>query len=779
MSCCALFIFQTQSLANEPIKKIISPSGAKSFEFVARELGGKTVYKKVNIPYTSQPVYVNFINRRLNDSGDSIEASLFEDETLTKALGSLIINFDGSKLRSVFKIPDGKEVDFNPGFYQGRCKKSENYTAIHPVEEVKNDLGRLGEGPWGKQAWVKAKFIELSRLDLDYRFNGERFSHMRIGLDSVVEFQSYNSDLENYSTYRMPVEKLLLSNDYNIDFEIGCEKDFKINSQLEPMVVNLAPPNFGQYDPNDRPFEMTDADVKEVSACMLIKQKPASRHSPQQLSVSLEQPVDAVFLAYSDLNKIIYPTKETDLLYDFPSIRTASSPVIFVVKRDQGLKVSVTRSKVLEPKKRERHTSLNNFEPNEKVLKAKEELTKAEENKKKLLDNMPKTLEEGVKFRAEIKVANKHHRESLLNYLTAKKEQSEEKVAKRREEREAEKIDRSTIEIKTPPKYIKHKFSDSTLRANSAIKIFVSNFELVQIIPGQSIFIDFAPGEYPLKIRTINLNDESTEEYFNLVVTEDPKQPEKIVDLSKVSSKKLYPLEQEERTRHLVSVWNNVIVKSVEKVSFVSDTVIDLSPFFHPHSIFAQKPHELDAFLDQLGSGSIVVEGKCHDTEPKSSFHSITIHSSPSDKSSTLGALKLKHKKRESDIEISFVRPDGFVTGFKPNYLNQACENTSSILVLHQIAKSQGEWSDLGPGVWGESGWIKVTARPLFNNDFVFEVPGIGYGKLKKKTNETYIFTPEDSEGSVGDKKTKNVNRMNLIRNNGEIITQVVCQLGC
>lgn len=648
---------------------------------------GKTNYRMVSIPYASQPVYVNFIDRELNSSSDLIEKSLYEDITLTKLIGTVIIKYDGLSLTSTFKSVYGKEIPFVPDFYMGKCSDNERFSAYHSVHEVKDHLARLGEGPWGKQAWVKSRLVEFDRLPLKYEFNGEKVQSLMVRWDNYVGVQPFNTELEKYFSYKMPVTTLLAGFPNHIDFNLACNINFSGRYEVEPMVVDLVPANFAPYGESSHYMNSTSVQA-EAFACKFIGEKYWDM-SYEKIDVSLDRPVDALFLTYADSKEMNFPSKTSDSQFYFSHVRPKSSPMIFGITEDQNIKVSVFRNPVLNGK-----------------------------------------------------------------------------------------MDVTSIKLKNPEKFIRHKFLPVVIPEDTIVKLYVSNFELGQLRSSKPLELDFSPGDYPLKIRSIRLHDESTEEYFNLTVTAEQMEQKMTIDLSKVHKQKHFYLGYHDKSGKLSSP-DSVSVKTIEKFSFVSDRTIDLSGFLVPNKLETKRPEELKQFLNPLEAGSIIAEGACVSTEAKPSFHSITIYSSHSDSSDALGALKLRYKKNNSTVNVSYIRQDGFAKEFRPNYFREGCEKSNSVLLLHQVNNVQGEWSDLGQGPWGNSGWIKVAAKPLFNNDLVFEVNGFGYGRLKKKSNDSYVFTPEEYYGSEQDPKPKDVPKSNLVDKHGISVPKIICELGC
>lgn len=682
----ALFFLQAPLLASDSIPLATSPSGTKRFTFKSENVQGKKVYKMVKIPYASQPVYVNFINKDMNSKNRILETNLFDDQNLTKLLGTVIIKYDGHSLSSAFKSVDGKEMPFVPDFYMGKCTKRDPFTAYHSVHEVKDKLARLGEGPWGKQAWVKASLSEFDRLRLRYEYNGERFSSLYVGWDNDVEFGPYNHEFNNYYSFSMPVASLLAGSPNHIEFKLACDTNFSSRYEVDPMVVDLAPTNFAPY--NESAYVDPNSEKKEAFACKFIYEK--RKYSEGKIELSLDKPVDVLFLTYADSDHMNYPRKNSDSEYYFSNVRSKSSPIFFTVTEDQNIKVSVFQIPVLN-----------------------------------------------------------------------------------------EKSDVKSIQLKSPEKYIRHKFLPSAIPADAIVKLYVSNFELGRLSTSNPLEIDFSPGDYLLKLRSIRLKGESTEEYFNLNVTADQIEQKKTIDLAKVHLKKHFYLNYDDNSGKIGSV-TKAFVKTIDKFSFVSDRVIDLTAFLVPNKLEPKRPEELKQFLDPIEAGSIIAEGICEISNSKTSFHSISIHSSPSDTSITLGALKLKHYKNAPNIDVSFIRPDGFVSEFRPNLFGEVCVMRGSVLLLHQVNNVKGNWTDLGQGPWGSSGWIKVAAKPLFDNDLAFEVDGVGYGKLKKKSNDNWIFTPEKNYyGADQNAKDKDVPRSKLINENGIAIPKIICELGC
>lgn len=682
-----IFLHFSRSFANDSIPLKASPSGSKRFTFEIDNVAGKETYRMVSIPYASQPVYVNFFATDFRSPNDVVETKLYEDQTLTKLLGSVIIKYDGISFQSTFKSADGKETPFVPDFYIGKCSAGDSFSAFHSVHEVKDRLARIGEGPWGKQAWVNTRLVEFDRLDLKYQYNGESVSdYVMVRWDNYVQLQPYNPEFKQYFSYYMPVTTLLQGLPHHIDFKIACNNPFSGQFADEPMVVDLVPGDFAPYGENF-PRAHNKTVMGEAFACKLINEHYWDM-SYQKVNLTIDKSVDAIFLTYADSKHMNYPNKISESQFYFSNVRPNSSPNFFTITEGQNIKVSIFKSDLLD-----------------------------------------------------------------------------------------EKMESTNINLKSADKFIRHKFVPSVIPKDSIVKIFVSNFELGQLSTSKPLEIDFSPGEYPLKIRTISLNDESTEDYFNITVSAD-QTGEKTINLKDVRMQKHFYLSYNDKAG-TISTHDNVLVQSVERFSYVKDSVINLTSFLVPKTIVVNRPEELKQMIKRGDAGSIIVEGTCLRTEPKPSFHSIPIHSSSSDASEVLGALKLKSNDYDVGVSVTFIRQDGYTTKFKPNYFQQGCERSNKVLLLHQVNQTKGDWSDLGKGPWGNSGWINVAAKPLFANDFVFEVDGVGYGRLEKKSKDLYVFTPEPYYGSEEDPKPKDVPKSNLINKNGTVKPKIICELGC
>ena len=683
----ALLFSQSYLFASDSIPFSTSPSGTKRFTFKSEEVQGKTVYRMVKVPYASQPVYVNFIDKNLKSSTDSIETNLYEDQALTKILGTVIIKYNGVSLSSSFKSVEGKDIAFVPDFFIGKCTDEGQFSAYHSVHEVKGQLARLGEGPWGKQAWVKSRLSELDSLRLKYEYNGGRFSSLSIRWNNIVEFSTYNPEFKDYSSYSMPVTLLLAGSPNHIDFKLACDNNKSIRYETEePMVVDLAPTNFAPYSESS-PYVEPDSATGETYYCKFINEKFRDSYI-DKIDVSLDSPVDVFFLTYAESEHLKYPQKNSDTLYLFSNVRSQSSPIFFAVSENQNIKVSVFQVPILNE---------------ESAIKG--------------------------------------------------------------------------IKLKNPEKFIRHKFVPSAVSADAIVKLYVSNFELGQLSSSKPLELELSPGDYPLKIRSIRINGESTEEYFSLKVTADQNEQTKTIDLAKVRLEKHSYLHYDDRSG---KIFDKPSVKTLEKFSFVSDRVIDLTAFLEPNMLEPKRPEELKQFLEPLEAGSLVAEGTCVAPVTKPSFHSISIHSSPSDTSIMLGTLKLKHYKNAPKIDVSFIQPDGRASVFEPNLFAEVCVMKDSVLLLHQVGNVKGDWTDLGQGPWGNSGWVKVAAKPLFDSDLAFGVEGVGYGKLKKKSHDSWTLIPEKNYyGADLNAKPKDVPRSKLINENGKAIPRIVCELGC
>jgi len=683
-----LCIIQFASAVNSiPLKK--SPSGSMDFIFVEKVVDGKTTLKQVNLPYKSQPVYFDFFRKAYNSSEKSVVTNLYEDHDLKKVIGSVVVTKTGAKLSGKFRSIDGKEVPFTPDFFFGKCEK-EKYVAYHNVQDVKGKVAQLGEGPWGKQAWINSNlfdrftssFIEFTKLPLKFQYNGERVLSMSAYWDAYVFLQTYNDEMKKYYSYKMPVQRLL-NNFPNSGLEFSCDdSSSQARYEDEPKFVNLLPQDFNK----------SGHVSKDVFGCKFIYQN-FSDTSYITTNVTIDKPVDELFLTYAYSNTMFYPLKKSDSNYYFSNLRPDSSPLFVWISNDTIKKISIYQSPILE---RQYHSNVQSSQD---------------------------------------------------------------------------------IEIKTSSKFLRHKIIFSDFPQDTSVKLYISQYELGQLDPAKPLEIDFSPGKYPITIRKISAFKETSEEHFNLIVT--PNKRENTVDLSKLRSFKHFRLSFSEKSGEIYNPPREIVTKRVSKFSYITDRLIDLSSFLVPDMLKTKESGKLAELLKSSGAGSVVAEGTCM-SNIKTFFHTISIYPKPVDTSSSLGMLKLRYADNDHDISANFIRQDGHVRPFKPSLYTGKCDMSESILSLHQVNKVNGLWTDLGRGPWGESGWIKVEAKPLFESKLFFDLENFGVGTFKKKSSEYYTFTPDEFYGADPDQlKPKDVSRSRVIDEDGRLIPKISCELGC
>lgn len=674
------------SFADESIPLKTSPSGSIDFRFKEKVINGKTTYQQVNRPYRSQPIYADFFHRRYGSTDDAIETNLYKDQDLTKLTGTVIIKKKGSTLTGRYKSREGKVTAFEPDFFMGQCKK-DRFVAYHNVIDVKGKIAQLGEGPWGKQAWIQSQLIELTKLSLGFQYHGARVTRLDAYWDNYASLQTYDEETMKYLDYKMPVQSVL--NEFpQSELEFLCDDlPFRGRYEEEPMVVNLLPAGFASNKNSEQP----NSDSREVFGCKFIHDNFNSSYD--KLNVTIDKPVDDIFLTYDYSRTIVYPLKESDTLYYFSNLKPKSSPIIFTVSQDKVKRLSVFRSEVVGKE----------YNPISKKI--------------------------------------------------------------------------TSIALKSTEKFITHKFKFTDAPKESVIKLYISNYELGQIDPAKSLEMELGPGTYPMKMIKWSPYNETTEEHFNLIVS--AQQMDQLIDLSKVPSYQHFYLSFNEKKGEIYSPPNDIMTRSVDKLSYVTDQVIDLTNYLVPNKLETKGREELAHLLKKLGAGSVVAEGTCVSTL-NLSFHTVPIRSKPDEASDLLGFLKLRRKDERSNMTVSFLSQDGNVKTFSPSLYTGDCEIIEKTISIHQVNKVKGEWSDLGRGPWGESGWVKIKATPLFETDLVLESKKIGIGFFKKKSDETYTFISKEYYGmDFEELKPRDVPRSEVINKEGELLLEMSCMVGC
>lgn len=662
----------------------------KRFQFVSEAEDGKSKYRLVNIPIGKQPLFINFFDGKPNPNTNEIETTLFEDHSLTKPLGVISASFARTD-SVVFKGTSGNISTFRPDYYVGKCRHSEKHAGIQRILEVKQSKSRIGEGPWGKQAWTNSRVVEFEYLPLQYTFNGNSISNFMVRGDNYLSFSVFDSDLEAYSSYQMPVD-FFFNEPKNVNFELDCDSysSQEIVNKTEALTIDLAPQGFAPFGERHYSQMVSESHSEKERSfpCKLIHEE-YSHFSRVNLSLSIDKAPDLIIMTYADSKMLSYPSRVSDTKFMFDEVRPKSSPIFFTLSQREGIQLSI------------------------------------------------------------------HTGNSIMQEMRD-----------------------TQITLIQPEKFYKHKITIPSVSEDSLIKIYVSNLELGHISPSKPFEFALSRGEYPMKIRTLRLNGESTEDHFIIKVEEDPKSAERIVDLSKVQMFKHLYLHYSDKSGDL-STNDVVTVKTLQKFSYVRDKEIDLSSYVQSNTLKPKNPAQLRDYLKPLGAGSLIAQGICNQSDTKKSYHSITVYSSPAETSNPLGAIKIKNNNESTGLDISFFKNDGSFKKFKPNFFSEGCENAESILAIHRVANVSGDWSDLGQGPWGQSGWVNIKAESVFERNLVFDVKGFGYGRLKKKTNKLYIFSPESYYGSDQDPNPKEVPRSKLINDEGKILPEIICQLGC
>lgn len=179
---------------------------------------------------------------------------------------------------------------------------------------------------------------------------------------------------------------------------------------------------------------------------------------------------------------------------------------------------------------------------------------------------------------------------------------------------------------------------------------------------------------------------------------------------------------------------------------------------------------KLNISEEMLRSSEIRIVGTCEEAtfEKKLEY---PVHSKPVQESSQLGVIQVSVKPTESKPWISIKFNDQYFDSPEPVLPNYYCDIADGNFIYLFALNTDGEWSDLGKGPWGQSGWVKVQATKLFDTQLTF------YHEEHEHMKFNYIG--DGKVQTVSDAYETKIIPLSEVYEEGKLKVQIDCNKGC
>lgn len=168
--------------------------------------------------------------------------------------GFLEFSYEDDLLKGYYlSVSDKKNrIPFTSDYYQGRCSGYFEYSALNNVEDVFNEYSQIGEGPWGKKAWVKSRRFDVGdkRLPVNILYK-DKHVLQDINYYGKNEFRIYYKKNSYVQDMMIKIDDIRSAN--KVVLKPYCFNDDKINlSQVvEPRYISILPDSMDKFKPSN------------------------------------------------------------------------------------------------------------------------------------------------------------------------------------------------------------------------------------------------------------------------------------------------------------------------------------------------------------------------------------------------------------------------------------------------------------------------------------------------------------------------------------------------